>query len=76
MGVLATLYTAAMLLAGGAKFLLLATLLYAPGTLLYAKARREQRLALFNARERPLFLLLCVSAVAARVALSTGALAI
>jgi arginine:ornithine antiporter / lysine permease len=75
-GVLATLYTAAMLVAGGAKFLLLAALLYAPGTLLYAKARREQHLALFNARERPLFLLLCVSAVAALVALSTGALAI
>ena len=32
-GAIATLYAAAMLLAGGAKFLLLSALLYAPGTL-------------------------------------------
>jgi len=75
-GLLATLYAAAMLLAGGAKFLLLAALLYAPGTWLYALARREQRQALFNVRERALFALLCVAAVAALAALSTGALAI
>ena len=75
-GVLATLYAAAMLVAGGAKFLLLASLLYAPGTWLYARARREQRLTLFNARERALFALLCAAALAALTALSTGALAI
>ena len=75
-GALATLYAAAMLLAGGAKFLLLSALLYAPGTLLYAAARREQRLPLFGPRERLLFLVLCVAAVAALVALLTGALAI
>ena len=51
-GALATLYAAAMLLAGGAKFLLLSALLYAPGTWLYAAARREQGLALFGPRER------------------------
>ena len=39
-GALATAYAAAMLLAGGPKFLLLSALLYAPGTLLYAAARR------------------------------------
>jgi len=65
-----------MLLAGGPKFLLLASLLYAPGTWLYAKARREQHQPLFDARERSLFALLCVAAVAALAALSTGALAI
>jgi arginine:ornithine antiporter / lysine permease len=75
-GLLATLYAAAMLLAGGAKFLLLAALLYAPGTWLYAMARREQRQGLFDARERALFALLCVAAVAALAALATGALAI
>ena len=36
-GALATLYAAAMLLAGGAKFLLLSALLYAPGTLLVCR---------------------------------------
>jgi arginine:ornithine antiporter/lysine permease len=73
---LATLYAAAMLLAGGAKFLLLSALLYAPGTLLYAAARREQGLPLFGARERLLFLVLCAAAVAALVALLGGALTI
>ncbi|HSM21768.1 MAG TPA: arginine-ornithine antiporter, partial [Rubrivivax sp.] len=75
-GALATLYAAAMLLAGGAKFLLLSALLYAPGTWLYAAARREQGLPLFGARERLLFLVLCAAAVAALVALYSGALTI
>jgi arginine:ornithine antiporter/lysine permease len=75
-GALAALYAAAMLLAGGAKFILLAALLYAPGTLLYAAARREQGLSLFGARERALFVLLCLAAVAALAALSVGALTI
>jgi arginine:ornithine antiporter/lysine permease len=75
-GLLATLYAAAMLLAGGAKFLLLAALLYAPGTVLYAAARREQGLSLFGARERALFVLLCLAALAALAALSIGALTI
>jgi arginine:ornithine antiporter/lysine permease len=75
-GALATLYAAAMLLAGGPKFLLLSALLYAPGTLLYVATRREQGLPLFSARERALFALLCVAAVAALVALASGALTI
>jgi arginine:ornithine antiporter/lysine permease len=75
-GALAALYAAAMLLAGGAKFLLLAALLYAPGTLLYAAARREQGLNLFGALERGLFALLFLAAGAALVALSIGALTI
>jgi len=73
-GALATTYAMTMLLAGGAKFLLLSALLYAPGTLLYAAARREQGLPLFAPRERPLFGVLCVAAVVALVALLTGAL--
>ena len=42
-GAIATIYAAGMLYAGGAKFLLLSALLYAPGTWLYYYARREQR---------------------------------
>ncbi len=75
-GVLATLYAAAMLLAGGAKFLLLSALLYAPGTGLYARARREQGAALFGARERWLFVSLCAAAAAGIAALASGALVI
>ena len=75
-GALATLYAAAMLLAGGAKFLLLSALLYAPGTWLYAAARREQGCPCSAARERLLFWVLCVAALAALAALLTGALTI
>jgi arginine:ornithine antiporter/lysine permease len=75
-GAVATAYAAAMLVAGGAKFLLLSALLYAPGTLLYAMARREQRRPLFGPRERLLFAALCVAAAAALAALASGALGI
>jgi arginine:ornithine antiporter/lysine permease len=75
-GALATLYAAAMLLAGGAKFLLLSALLYAPGTWLYAMARREQGAALFGPRERWLFAALCLAAAAGLVALASGTLTI
>ena len=53
-GAIATLYAAAMLLAGGAKFLLLSALLYAPGTWLYAAARREQGLRSVRPRAKRL----------------------
>lgn len=39
---IATLYVAFMIYAGGLKFLLLSSILYAPGTLLYVQVRREQ----------------------------------
>ena len=53
-GAIATLYAAGMLYAGGAKFLLLSALLYAPGTFLFVLARREQKHGL-HAFEWPLF---------------------
>jgi arginine:ornithine antiporter / lysine permease len=75
-GALATFCAAAMLLAGGPKFLLRAALPYAPGTLLHVAARREQGLVLFSVRDRLLFGVLCVAAGAALVALLIGALGI
>jgi arginine:ornithine antiporter/lysine permease len=69
---LATIYAAGMLYAGGAKFLLLSAMLYAPGTLLYYRARREQQLRLFNTSERLLFGALLVAAVVALAALASG----
>jgi arginine:ornithine antiporter/lysine permease len=71
-GALATAYAAAMLWAGGARFLLLAALLYAPGTWLYGYARREQRQPIFTAAESIVFAGFCVAALAALAALWTG----
>lgn len=45
---LACIYTAFMIFAGGLKFLLLSAVLYAPGTLLYLWARREQKRRVFH----------------------------
>lgn len=73
---IATLYAAGMLYAGGAKFLLLAALLYAPGTWLYFYARREQKERLFTHAEWLVFSILSVAAIAALIALLTGELAI
>ena len=44
----ATLYTIFMLYAAGMKFVLLAAVLYAPGTILYVVARREQGKPVFD----------------------------
>ncbi|WP_395714094.1 basic amino acid/polyamine antiporter [Reyranella sp.] len=43
----ATLYTIFMLYAGGLKYILLAAVLYAPGSILYVWARREQGKPIF-----------------------------
>ena len=48
---IATLYTVFMIYAGGAKFLLLSAILYAPGTGLYIWARREQSQTIFTPAE-------------------------
>ena len=59
-------YALWLLYAGGLKYLLLSALLYSPGALLYAWARRQHGRALFSRREWALFTaLLAASAVAA-----------
>lgn len=45
--ILATVYTVFLLYAGGVKFIVLSAVLYAPGTILYVWARREQGLPVF-----------------------------
>lgn len=72
----ATVYAAGMLYAGGAKFLLLSALLYAPGTWLYLHARREQKARVFGAGELALFVLLAVAATIALAALVSGMIVI
>lgn len=52
---IATIYTVFMIYAGGLKFVLLSAVLYAPGTLLYIWARREQGKRLFTPVEWAIF---------------------
>jgi arginine:ornithine antiporter/lysine permease len=73
---IATAYAAAMLLAGGAKFLALAALLYAPGSWLFWRARREQGAVLFAGRETVIFGIIVAAALAGLAGLITGAIAI
>jgi arginine:ornithine antiporter / lysine permease len=73
---IATVYTAFMIVAGGLKFVLLSCILFAPGTLLYYLARREQNLQVFTTLERLLFLAIVAGAVVGIYALTAGIIAI
>lgn len=75
-GAIATVYAAGMLYAGGPKFLALSAILYAPGTLLYFLARREQNKRIFTPAEMVVFALLVAAALAALWALITGAITV
>ena len=65
-----------MLYAGGAKFLLLSALLYAPGTWLYYYARREQRQRVFSLAEMMVFAVVAIAGIVALVALASGMIVI
>lgn len=69
---LATIYAIGLIYAGGLKFLLLSTVIYAPGTILFVIARREQGKRVFSTGEWALFLLAAAGAVAAIYGLATG----
>ena len=75
-GAIATVYAAGMLYAGGAKFLLLSALLYAPGTILFIIARREQSKQVFTPVEWLLFGVIVVAAITGLYSLASGAIAI
>jgi len=72
MASIATVYTAFMIYAGGLKFILLAAILYAPGTLLYIWARREQNAKVFKLSDVAIFAVVILGAVAGVYALATG----
>lgn len=72
LGAVAVAYCVWLLYAAGLKYLLLAALLYAPGALLFAWARREQGRPVFKGLEWLVFIALAVLAVAAGVALFNG----
>ena len=73
---LATVYSVFLVVAGGMKFLVLSFLIYAPGTLLYLKTRREQGKQVFTAAEWIVFAVFVVGAVYALFGLITGYLTI
>src|SRR5262245_15162747 len=60
---IATIYAAGMIYAGGARFFLLSALIYAPGTILYFLARREQKGRLFTPMEWVVFAGVVVAAL-------------
>ncbi|WP_435192251.1 basic amino acid/polyamine antiporter [Streptomyces sp. bgisy126] len=70
--VLATLYTAFLLYAAGLKFVLVSFILYAPATLLFVKARREQGRRPFSPAEALICSVSVAGAVLGIVALALG----
>ncbi|MGW5739289.1 MULTISPECIES: basic amino acid/polyamine antiporter [Streptomyces] len=70
--VIATLYTAFLLYAAGLKFVLVSFILYAPATLLFVKARREQDRRLFSPREAVICAVSIAGAVVGVIALAMG----
>lgn len=70
--VLATIYSVFLVYAGGLKFLALSFLIYAPGTILYLKTRREQSKQLFTAAEWIAFAVVVAGAIYALFGLITG----
>ncbi len=71
-GVVALLYTAFLLVAAGPKFVLISFILYAPATLLFVKARREQGRRLFSRTELVILAVSILGAVTGVVALAAG----
>jgi arginine:ornithine antiporter/lysine permease len=75
-GAIATIYAAGMLYAGGVKFILLSALLYAPGTILFIIAKREQSKTIFTPVEWLIFGVIVVAAIVGLCGLATGAISI
>ena len=74
---LAVGYTLFMIYAGGLKFILLSAILFAPGTLLYFWARREQGKPVFDkTSEWVVFGLIVAAAIYGVYGLATGSIAI
>ena len=68
----AVVYTIIMFIAAGLKYVLLVTVLFAPGTVLYFWARREQNARLFTPVELAIFAVVLVGAAIGVYGLATG----
>lgn len=73
---IAALYTLFLIYAGGLKFVLLAAILYAPGTLLYLWARRERHERVFSGVEGLIFVVAVAGALIGLYGLASGWIAI
>jgi arginine:ornithine antiporter/lysine permease len=73
---IATLYTMGMIYAGGPTFLLLSSILYAPGTFLFFLAKRERKEVIFEPFEIVIFAVLALAACAGVYALAVGFISI
>ncbi|WP_419996901.1 basic amino acid/polyamine antiporter [Streptomyces boninensis] len=70
--VLATLYTAFLIYAAGMKFVLMSFIVYAPATVLFVMARREQGRRLFSPRELVILAVSVAGGVLGVIALVAG----
>ena len=71
-GAIALIYAIWLLYAGGIKYLLLSALLYAPGVILFAKARLEIKQPVFTNIEKLIFAAVVVGALVAAYGLYDG----
>jgi arginine:ornithine antiporter/lysine permease len=71
-GGIALIYAIWLLYAGGVKYLLLSALLYAPGAILFAKAKRELGQPVFTNVEKLIFAAVVVGALVAAYGLYDG----
>ncbi|MEN5313066.1 MULTISPECIES: arginine-ornithine antiporter [Pseudomonas] len=71
-GGIALIYAVWLLYAGGVKYLLLSALLYAPGAILFAKAKLELKQAVFTNVEKLIFAAVVVGALVAAYGLYDG----
>ena len=69
---IAVIYAAWLIYAGGLQYLLLSSLLYAPGAALYAMARREQGQRIFTRTESVIFGVVLIGAIVAAHGLYAG----
>ena len=71
-GAIALVYAIWLLYAGGTKYLLLSALLYAPGAILFAKAKRELGKPIFTHVEKLIFAAVVIGALVAAYGLYDG----
>ncbi|PQZ88056.1 MULTISPECIES: arginine-ornithine antiporter [Pseudomonas] len=71
-GAIALIYAIWLLYAGGTKYLLLSALLYAPGAILFAKAKRELGKPIFTHVEKLIFAAVVIGALVAAYGLYDG----
>jgi arginine:ornithine antiporter / lysine permease len=75
-GLVAVIYTLFLVFVAGPKFLLFSCIIYAPGTVLYLIARRENSLRAFRPWELALCGVIVVGAIIGVIALATGTISI